>query len=95
MAERLVLAVLAQLPERTDLRASMSAAPLGRIEVEWSSEPELRWLVDPTALPWPGVSVRSYVAEDEESLRLRATTFHLAASVVEQTVEVLGKRGRK
>lgn len=89
-AERLVAGVLGRLPEATTLRVCVTAAPFGRVEVEWLGGPELRWIVGPIALPWPGVLVRSYSASTGPSLRLQARTHHHAHNVIAEAVEVLG-----
>jgi hypothetical protein len=77
-ARKLVLAMLAQLPE---LKADISPAPGGAIEIAWQGS-SLRWLVTPPRLIWPGVSVRVYVQEDPESPKLTPQTFHYAPSVL-------------
>lgn len=92
-AERLVAAVLRRLPEATALRVSFTAVPLGRVEVEWRGGHELRWIVGPTALPWPGVLVHSYSTGAGHSLRLQTRTHHHAHNVIAEAVEVLGGDG--
>jgi hypothetical protein len=87
-AERLVRAVLHDLGT-SELRAEIVPASLGRVLVRWTGETELQWMVGAVALPWPGTRVRTYFSRDPDSLRLNATTFHLANDAVSHASKVL------
>lgn len=84
----LITAVLDSLGYPQDLRASVSKTPSGLIEVEWDGRAELRWLIAPVMLPFPGVNVRTFVSKDG-SLGLHAETFRLASKVVEHARKAL------
>jgi hypothetical protein len=46
------------IPGAKKLRAELSKGPLGLVLVDWEVSPNrLQWLVGPTALPWPGLTV--------------------------------------
>ena len=90
-AARLIRATLRALPALApNLRANLSAATLGRVDVEWSGDSGLRWIVGISGVAWPGVLVRTYRAKGgSDAIGLVAHTLHTAASVVAEAVEAL------
>lgn len=80
--------LISEVTQNVEVRATMEVIyqdNQSHIRVVW--EDNLVWVVSPTTLPWPGVSVRVYDPNDGYPKYL-----YLAYEVVKQSLEIMGVR---
>jgi hypothetical protein len=94
IAELLVRAVLAAVPDNPDLAAQIETGPMGRVVIDWYvPKGRLQWMVDALDIPWPSVKVYQVSHRSENGLpqKLETHVFFNAFDAIDSLVGFLGK----
>jgi hypothetical protein len=93
VAELLIRAAIAAVPDNLELAAEIETGPMGRVVIDWCvPKGRLQWMVDAIEIPWPSVKVYQVSHPSESGLpkKLGTHIFFNAFDAIDSFVGFLG-----